>query len=345
MDYDPFVRGPFPVGVRSGLVVDTTRHNRQLPFEVWYPAAPRYGGLDLTLVTQDSFTLLPNAAALRQAAVRDAAVHPGSYPLVLFSHTSAGHRRQSSFLCTHLASHGYVVAAPDHTGNTFVDWAGRGGAADALSQAERDARIQRIIADRVPDLRVLLDDLLGGSAGEVSDQLDGQRIGLIGWSFGGWAVLATPEADDRVRAVVAIAPAGSSRPLPGIIPATLTFAWQRPTPTLFLVAERDRFTPLPGIQEMFARTPSTRQMLILRHADHDHFGDHIEVELCPRQHAHLFTRGLALAHLDAALKADHAARAFMAGDPAATLRERGVDASAYGDGRDAPAAPGSSRLV
>ncbi|MGH9176792.1 MAG: alpha/beta hydrolase family protein, partial [Vicinamibacterales bacterium] len=271
----------------------------------------------------------PDTAALRQAAVRDAAVHPGRYPLILFSHTSLGHRRQSSFLCTHLASHGYIVAAADHTGNTFAEWTRWATVGDVLTREERDGYIERIIADRVPDLRFLLDDVLGGAAGDVSDQIDDQRIGLIGWSFGGWAVLAALEVDDRFGGVVALAPAGSSRPLPGIIPATLTFAWKRAVPTLILAAERDRFTPLPGMYELFERTPSRKTMFTLRHADHDHFGDHIEVALCPREHAHLFTRGLALAHLDAVLKEDRAAQQLIAHDPATILRERGVDATAY----------------
>src|SRR5687768_16684200 len=98
MDYDPFVRGAFPVGVRSGEAIDRRRNHRRLPFEVWYPAVPGYGGLDLDALTQDTFTLLPHTQPLHQAAVRDATVYTGSYPLVLFSHTSNGHRRQSSFL-------------------------------------------------------------------------------------------------------------------------------------------------------------------------------------------------------------------------------------------------------
>ena len=329
MDYDPFVRGLFPVGVRSGEAIDRRRENRRLPFELWYPATPRHVGLDLDPLTQDTFTLIPNTQPLHQSAVRDAAVQTGRYPLVLFSHTSNGHRRQSSFLCTHLASHGFVVAAADHVGNSFVEWINRARAEAALTPEERASYIRQIIADRVPDLRFLLDALLGGAAGEISDQIDGDCTGLIGWSFGGWAVLATLEADDHFRAVVAMAPAGSSNPLPGIIPATLTFAWKREVPALLLVAERDRFTPLPGMVELFERTPSRKSMLILRQADHDHFGDHIEVELCPRQHAHLFTRGLALAHLDAALKNNPAAEHFLANDPAAVLRERGVDTGVY----------------
>jgi pimeloyl-ACP methyl ester carboxylesterase len=129
--------------------------------------------------------------------------------------------------------------------------------------------------------------------------------------------------------VVALAPGGSSNPLPGIIPATLTFAWKREVPTLFLVAERDRFTPLSGMLELYERAPSAKQMFILRHADHDHFGDYIEVELCPRQAAHTFTRALVLAHLEAALQENRSAQHFLNNDPAGVLRARGVDAMAH----------------
>jgi dienelactone hydrolase len=329
MDFDPFVRGSLPVGVRSSELVDARRGDRVLPVEVWYPAAPRYFGLDLSPATQDQFSVLPNTPPVQQAAVRDAAIQPGSYPLVLYSHTSLGHRRQSTFLCTHLASHGYVVAAADHTGNTFGDLVARARAGTTLSPTEREALIQRIIADRLPDLRALADSLLGPTNADISAQIDAARIGLVGWSFGGWAVLGTLEVDDRFGAVVALAPGGSSKPLPGIIPAQLTFAWERAVPTLFLVAERDRFTPLSGMVELYDRTPSSKQMFVLRHADHDHFGDHIEVELVPRQHAHLFTRSLALAHLEAALKSNAAASQFLHEDAAGVLQSRGVAVYAH----------------
>src|SRR5262249_22244081 len=114
--------------------------------------------------------------------------------------------------------------------------------------------------------------------------------------------------------------------------ATLTFAWQRDVPTLILAAERDRFTPLDGMYDILDRVPSSKDLLILRYADHDHFGDHIEAPLCPREHAQLFTRGLALAHLDAFLKEDAAARQFMTGDPAAELRARGAAAMSAHEG-------------
>lgn len=298
MSYDPFARGPFAVEVRSGQLSDAARGARHLPFEVWYPAV---GG--------------------------------ERRPLVLYSHSSADHRRQSSFLCTHLASHGYIVAAVDHTGNTAADFVAateRTAAGAVLTPAERAAQLARIIADRVPDLRFLLDSVIAGAAGELSDQVDTQRIGLVGWSFGGWAVLSVLEGDERVGAVVALAPAGNSKPLPGIIPATLTFAWKREVPILFLVAERDRFTPLAGQYELFDCTPSSKRMFILRYADHQHFGDDVgDAGLVPPELAHLFTRGLTLAHLDAVFRDADAARRFIEHDALAALREHGVDAFAH----------------
>jgi predicted dienelactone hydrolase len=182
-----------------------------------------------------------------------------------------------------------------------------------LSAEEREAYIQQIIADRVPDLLSLLDALLEGAAGDVAGQVDSQRIGLVGWSFGGWAVLSTLEVDQRPGAVVALVPGGSSNPLPGIIPCTLTFAWQREVPALYLAAEYDQYTPLPGQFELFERTPSAnKQLFILRGADHLHFGDQVdEPGACPAEQAHAFTRSLSLAHFDATLKARPEAQDFL----------------------------------
>ena len=113
--YDPFVRGRFPVGVRTIETLDTTR-NRLFPCEIWYPAAAKYAGQDVAAETQDSFTIPSGDTSRRQMAVRDVTSQPGTYPLVIFSHSSGRwNRRGATFLCTHLSSHGYVVAALDHS--------------------------------------------------------------------------------------------------------------------------------------------------------------------------------------------------------------------------------------
>jgi hypothetical protein len=64
--------------------------------------------------------------------------------------------------------------------------------------------------------------------------------------------------------VVTLAPAGSSKPRPGILPVKLTFAWGRYVPTLYLVAENDVALPLSGMYELFERTKSRKQSEAMR---------------------------------------------------------------------------------
>src|SRR5262249_19244553 len=228
--YDPFARGPFPAGVRTLHALDA-RRARRVPCEPWYPAAARHAGEDLAPATRDSFTVPPSTEPRTQLAVRAAAALPGTHPLVVFSHgTAPGARRMATYLCTHLASHGYVVAALDHSEVVAAELArGEGESAD-----RRAARVQAWIASRVPDVRFLLDHLLSVPPLGSEARLDPARIGIAGYSFGGWTALAAPEDEPRLGAVVALAPGGSSRPKPGIIPAALTFDWGRDVPVLHL---------------------------------------------------------------------------------------------------------------
>ena len=43
------------------------------------------------------------------------------FSTVLLSHGFAGHRRESTFMGTHLASHGFLVVSADHIGSTHSD--------------------------------------------------------------------------------------------------------------------------------------------------------------------------------------------------------------------------------
>ena len=256
-------------------------------------------------------------------AVRHAAAQPGTYPLIIFSHSSGGRRRQSTFLCTHLSSHGYVVTALDHSEVVAPELMRKEGE----TGAQKAARVEGWIANRVPDVRFLLDHLLDNIAWDWEANLDPASIGIVGHSFGGWTALAAPEVDGRIRAVVALAPAGSNRPPPNIIPAKLTFTWGHDVPTLYLVAEDDTALPLAAMYELFERTRATKRMVVLRRADHQHFEDEImqPAELCSGEQAHLFTRGLTLCHLDATFKRQEEAQRFWSGDVEGELAVRGVD--------------------
>ena len=345
-EYDPFVRGRFPAGVRTIQGLDTVR-DRRFPCEIWYPAAAQHAGQDIASGTQDFFTVSSNDTPRGQMAVRNATAHPGTNPLIIFSHSSGGNRQQSTFLCTHLSSHGYLVAALDHSEVVAAELARKDGETDE----QKTARVEAWIANRVPDIRFLLDHLLNDSAWDSEAKLDPTRIGIVGHSFGGWTALAAIEVERRIRAVVALAPGGSSQPKPGILPATLTFAWGRDVPTMYLVAENDTLLPLVGMYELFERTPATKQMVILRRADHMHFMDNVEemhetvrampftgesawipkemrpiAELCSGEQAHIFVRGLTLCHMDARLRRQEEAQRLLVGDMEAELAERGVDA-------------------
>ncbi len=341
-DYDPFLRGRFPVGVRTIQAFDADRV-RAFSCEIWYPAAATYAGEDLSPETQDVFTI--GTTSRSQQAIRDAAAHHGTYPLIIFSHASWHHRRGATFLCTHLSSHGYVVAALDH-----FEVAAALGSRDGETSAHRKARVEAVIANLVPDVRLLLDQLLSATAWSSDAIPDPARVGIVGHSFGGWTALAAPDVERRIQAIVALAPAGSSRRKPGILPVTLDFGWGRDIPTLYLVAENDVSLPLAGMYELFERTPATKQLVMLRRADHLHFMDHVEetheavrtmppltaesawlpremrpiAELCSGEQAHVFTRGLTLCHMDSALRRHEAAHRFLAGDVEAELARRGV---------------------
>jgi dienelactone hydrolase len=225
---------------------------------------------------------------------------------------------------------------------------------DGETDEQKTARVEALIASRVPDVRFLLDYLLDTAPSDSEMTLDPTRIGIVGYSFGGWTALAATAVESRIRAVVALAPGGSSRPKPGILPGKLTFAWGRDVPTLYLVAENDVMTPLAGMHELFERTPATKRMVILRRADHIHFLDEVEreheaarkmkwagalawiseemrpvAELCSGEQAHLFVRGLTLGHMDDVLRGREEARHFWAADIQTALAARGVDGIAY----------------
>jgi dienelactone hydrolase len=299
------------VGVRSIQAHDRAR-DRRFPCEIWYPAeAP-----------------------------------PRPPPLIVYSHPSGSHRRAATYLCAHLSSHGYVVAALDHSEVVVPGLARREGE----TSEQRAARVESVIASRVPDVRFLLDHLLGGVALEPDASVDPARIGIVGHSFGGWTALAAADVEPRIGAVVALAPGGSSRPRPGILPLKLAFSSGRDIPTLYLVAENDTSLPLAGMDEIFERDPATRRMVILRRADHCHFMDNVEqaheamramsssgdlawiremrpiAELCTQDKAHEFTRGLALCHLDAALRGHEGAQRLLDGDLEHVLAARGIEA-------------------
>ncbi len=204
---DPSIEGPYAVGVRTIVVKDPlrtmegTREPLRLTVEVWYPATEE--AREAAPETYPFRDFLPpeyheradQLGGFETTAVRDAPAVDEAFPLVLFSHGSGGVRVQSTFLTIALASHGYVVAAPDHPGNTLYD---------LVEDGDLDLEsLGNGLFDRPKDLIATLDGVLD------EFEIDEANIGAAGHSFGSVTSLRAAALDPRIRAVAAQTPASA----------------------------------------------------------------------------------------------------------------------------------------
>lgn len=203
------------------------RYDRTLAVEVWYPAdTAEQGGTYEGVYLRDGETQV----TLHGKAVRDAAVlkpAEGGYPLVVISHGFPGNRFLLSHLAENLATKGYVVAAIDHRDSTYDD----------------QTKFGSTLVNRPLDQKFVIGELAAMSEQDgnfLSGMVDTDNIGVVGYSMGGYGAvvlagggvtqasteypwgapdgtlrvhLAGSEShatleDDRIKAVVAIAPWG-----------------------------------------------------------------------------------------------------------------------------------------
>jgi len=109
-----------------------------------------------------------------------------------------------------MASHGYIVMSPDHTGNcagTFVD-----GNLVLIQQGE-EARKQSTI-DRPKDISFLIDTMDRMNKGNDSrffGRVDMAHIGMSGHSFGGFTCTYVANQEPRVKAFAPMAGVAEDR--------------------------------------------------------------------------------------------------------------------------------------
>ncbi len=284
--YDPTARGPYQVGVRTYVFVDDSRWTdspsggRRVLTEVWYPAfdsaadwprdVPRtfFNGWDDVIFSVFkaigvSQAEIDNFDAPRDVA-RDAPLYPwgGPFPLVLLSHGFAGVRFQDMTLCEYLASHGYIVVAPDHTKNAFVSAFPEGPVifnplATPWSYAHRMKDISFLI-DVFTDLNA------ADPEGFWTGRVDLTRVGAIGHSFGGTTVLQDAKRDMRIGAAVDLA----SFMFPFL-------ADDFDTPLMFMIGSEDRTMgdTEPLIRVNFAQAPAPKYFLEFFDGGHYTFTD------------------------------------------------------------------------
>ncbi len=106
-------------------------------------------------------------------------------PVIVISHGLGSDRTSFAYLAEFLASHGFVVAVPEHPGSNAQQLqALLGGIADTVTQP-------REFVDRPLDVKYILDRLefLSASDVEYKGRFNMEQVGVIGQSFGGYTVL------------------------------------------------------------------------------------------------------------------------------------------------------------
>jgi predicted dienelactone hydrolase len=181
---------------------------RPLTTAVWYPSQ------DSTAAYNYRKEIVDGVAVQGRVAEED-----GPYPLLIFAHGFGSCGLQAVFLTEHLASQGYIVAAPDfHDGEAHFCTI-KGGVADrrltGILRSLREFRGERIkLAEFRPDgVSALIDWFADSNSNPDSpffQAVDLERIGVFGHSFGGWTATVVAGAmeeyyDPRVKAIVSLA--------------------------------------------------------------------------------------------------------------------------------------------
>jgi len=235
--YPPDQVGPYSIGHTTVILTDTSRNldgstpvtpeGRFLHLDIWYPTTekttehvaytwnnPLYNENPDGLVYPGLPDLPPliseGSRSLNHVLDEAPLAQNGNFPLLVASHGSlvSSAKNMPDTLET-LASHGYLVASVEHTGNN-----------DAYYQASvlgltPNPSIQQegTILQRTKDVSFVIDQFLQEAVDQetgiaFSEQIDAEKIGVLGFSLGGQTSLAMVTgigsaghpADHRVKA-------------------------------------------------------------------------------------------------------------------------------------------------
>jgi predicted dienelactone hydrolase len=347
---DPQKWGPYPVGVRTEVFVDESRDcavtsgPRTLVTEIWYPASD--AAQEQPINRFADFWVRPAGVAagqlviagfggdfektnetFRNVARRGAPQHDGAFPLLIFSHGNGGFRHQNTYQAEYLASHGYIVAAPDHTGNAAVTIL-----PERVVPYNAVTRKPERRDDRPLDVSFLISHMTQQSTSTdhwLSGRLVPDVIGVFGHSFGGFTTCRATELDDRIQAIIPMTLAGTS-----IFEAGGSVGNECSIPLMVVLGDADRTVGDRGNERSiryFEQATGPKYLLNFKDAGHysftempqinRNFGDGIGVELDEDGNVSLtfsdtaevqrITNAWSVAFFNAFLRKDDAARSFL----------------------------------
>lgn len=239
-------RGPYGAGVTTIELNDTTRptaanhefpgsNDRKLMTEIWYPTS-----------------------AVTAGATRDATVDTDDapYPLIVFSHGLSASRILYAGYGEYLASHGYIVAAPDYP---LSNLAAPGG-----------PRLNAVL-EQPKDLSFVIDKMLEFNASDgdrLKDAIDPDRIGATGHSLGAMTTFMSiygPDRDARIKAALPFETPGCFFPE--------SYVGDASVPILFTSGTDDLITPPVSATHVYDIANAPRYLVSITGADHTRFAE------------------------------------------------------------------------
>jgi predicted dienelactone hydrolase len=279
---------------RTGYTVLTDEfayREQPVPFKiaVWYPTSQSAGNA--------YYPIGSNKIATK--VVKDAPVAEGKFPVIFYSHGATGAGTSSFFICELLASHGFIVIAPDYLDTVYVaridqpvpfdgylwmrtaqyiSWLRELG----LNKASKEGR--ELFAYRPIQLKQTIKmafELNEETKSLLHQHLDEKRIGLFGHSFGAWTSVLLAGAspvyhDDRIKAVAAL-----SGPVNEFVysVASENDLNKVKAPILFEYGDKE---PASGRQDdkkfLFDKASTPKILLSIKNADHLSFSGGVKGE-------------------------------------------------------------------
>ncbi len=228
----PKPSGPYSIGTvsyelteqgRTELYGPVPRGDRHIRFQVWYPADSTKGGKQTNwlvdgrkvasgipmLYNLPSF-LLDHTALIKSHSYTGLSISEKeqTYPLIIISHGWTGFSSLHADLGEMLASHGYIAVSINHTygaavsvfENKEVAYVDQGALPKRSEVDDFNLYSQALVTTFSNDALAVLDYMETNAL--FAERIDKEKIGAMGHSTGGGAVVRLAITDPRIKAVL-----------------------------------------------------------------------------------------------------------------------------------------------